>query len=127
MARTFYKYQEIVQHQKQMTLMKQQLTVRFAEDVNYWSHLKFTQPRPTPASVEAYLSSKHANLKAEIPNDFLYPSLLRAARNGDTWAIIDPRYEEFEDELMSTGGICDDIIDPFSQTVPLVKESSDLN
>ncbi|KAG1324523.1 hypothetical protein G6F63_012551 [Rhizopus arrhizus] len=39
MARTFYKYQEIVQHQKQMTLMKQQLTLRFAEDVNYWSHL----------------------------------------------------------------------------------------
>ncbi|KAG1137606.1 hypothetical protein G6F37_011120 [Rhizopus arrhizus] len=32
MARTFYKYQEIVQHQKQMTLMKQQLTLRFAEE-----------------------------------------------------------------------------------------------
>ncbi|KAG1035974.1 hypothetical protein G6F43_013141 [Rhizopus delemar] len=102
-------YQEFhkwVQLEKEVKCHKQRLARMFSKEVTKWSHLNFDEPHTDRSSVEEYVTAKHAQLKQMLPNQRIYPTLMRHVKGNDSWGKLDQKSKTFGDELFLSGGIC---------------------
>ncbi|KAG0779046.1 hypothetical protein G6F21_012745 [Rhizopus arrhizus] len=92
-----------VQLEKEVKRHKQRLARMFSKEVTKWSHLNFDEPHTDRSSVEEYVTTKHAQLKQMLPNQRIYPTLMRHVKGNDSWGKLDQKSKTFGDELSLYG------------------------
>ncbi|KAG1047563.1 hypothetical protein G6F43_009997 [Rhizopus delemar] len=103
----YSEYKKAQQDLKRAHKKKQKAIEELATQVNRWSHFVFQRPNATQASVNRYLNAKHHQLKDILIDGRIDPILKKVIKQEDSWAHLHvPRHGTFEDELLSTPGIC---------------------
>ncbi|KAG1479880.1 hypothetical protein G6F46_014457 [Rhizopus delemar] len=103
----YSEYKKAQQDLKRAHKKKQKAIEELAIQVNRWSHFVFQRPNATQASVNRYLNAKHHQLKDILIDGRIDPILKKVIKQEDSWAHVHvPRHGTFEDELLSTPGIC---------------------